>query len=369
MFPRGFDQLTVLKDEEEALAIDRLAELTLLHPGYVDEAGHDYGASSNQYRGAVERADRGLVALLEKVDLDRDLVIVTSDHGHSAAGGHGGADPEITTVLTCYAGRGVQHREELGHMSSTSIAPSISLLVGLRFPKNMRASDDDLDTIFSLTSSTAYSSEYIAERRQAVQRFRAENQRELGRRLSKPAASWAEWYANRRLMQVMRGGLALVLGSLAIALLVCFMRPRSSALDLVVWLVAVFATTYIIHRLVLGGFDFTCINKRARYITKESMVCYSAGLFGFAAHRVLWHDSARLLRDQTALVLATIVVELAHVFAFGWPLGFPLPGAAVYFLPFILSIFGVTSSILGLVAVIAAVFAKRSADAHRLRPR
>jgi hypothetical protein len=368
MFPRGFDELVLVEGDVDPLAVDTLPDLALLHPAYVDDAGHDHGAASAQYRDAVARADRGMNALLEKLDLSLDLIVVTADHGHSDSGGHGGAAPEITDVLTCYAGRGIVHRDRRGHMDSKSIAPSLAFLLGLRFPQDMRAIDDDLDSIFSLTSSASYSADYVSDRKEAVQRFRTENLRELGAWLGRAGGTWKQWYAHERMLQALRGALALILGSLALSLILRGMRPKSSVVDLVVWLLAVFAATYLLHRLLLGGFDFTCINKRAQYVNKEAMVCIAAGLFGFGAHRLLWNDPSRLLRDQTALVFAALTVEGAHIAAYGWPLGFPLPSAALYFLPFILSIFVITSSMLGLISALFAFLAKRRSEKGRLRP-
>ncbi len=105
LFPRGFDDFTVAPDTDDHFANlgARLGDLNLIHPVYVDETGHDHGAASPEYRAAVARVDGEIGRLLDQVDFERDLVVLTADHGHSPTGGHGGMAPEIVTVLTCFA--------------------------------------------------------------------------------------------------------------------------------------------------------------------------------------------------------------------------------------------------------------------------
>jgi predicted AlkP superfamily pyrophosphatase or phosphodiesterase len=66
----------------------------------VDEAGHVYGAISRQYVEAMQRTDAHLGRLVAAVEHraragERWLVVVTTDHGHLDAGGHGGGEPEV----------------------------------------------------------------------------------------------------------------------------------------------------------------------------------------------------------------------------------------------------------------------------------
>src|SRR5262249_39504538 len=155
-----------LGDEAENLfqiagSAELRAELQLIHPTYIDESGHKAGAGSPGYREAMRRGDGELTAFMSSLDLSQDLLIVTGDHGHSLRGGHGGLQDRIAHVLTCYAGAGVAHRPELGSMRATTLAPSLALLMGLPFPANMRAGDDDLDTLWSIADASTLPSAYL----------------------------------------------------------------------------------------------------------------------------------------------------------------------------------------------------------------
>lgn len=62
----------------------------------VDDAGHLYGALSQEYREAIRQVDGHLDRLVRRIEersreLDEDwLVVVVTDHGHLDEGGHGG---------------------------------------------------------------------------------------------------------------------------------------------------------------------------------------------------------------------------------------------------------------------------------------
>jgi len=74
--------------------------------GHVDIAGHDYGWMSAEYLRAVERADRAVGTVLEVLDRNRTVCIVTSDHGGHAQT-HGTDLDEDLTIPWVIAGPGV----------------------------------------------------------------------------------------------------------------------------------------------------------------------------------------------------------------------------------------------------------------------
>ncbi|MFF8590725.1 alkaline phosphatase family protein [Streptomyces sp. NPDC015220] len=72
----------------------------------IDHAGHSYGAASRQYLDAVHAADAQVGQMVAAVKgragygSEDWLVMVTADHGHTDAGGHGGSSaPERSTFL------------------------------------------------------------------------------------------------------------------------------------------------------------------------------------------------------------------------------------------------------------------------------
>ncbi|RUS43923.1 alkaline phosphatase family protein [Cohnella sp. AR92] len=69
-----------------------------IHSMNIDYIGHLHGGESKEYAGTVRIAD-GLLAMLVPLWLEEEyLVVVTSDHGMSADGQHGGTDPEERNV-------------------------------------------------------------------------------------------------------------------------------------------------------------------------------------------------------------------------------------------------------------------------------
>lgn len=82
--------------DEAAFARAASSTLVVLHIVETDAMGHEHGAASPQYRDAVERAV-ATVARLRALSPDAAW-FVGADHGHTATGGHGGPEPEVTSV-------------------------------------------------------------------------------------------------------------------------------------------------------------------------------------------------------------------------------------------------------------------------------
>ncbi|MHB8947226.1 MAG: alkaline phosphatase family protein [Bacillota bacterium] len=79
----------------------------LVHYSDTDEQGHAHGGASPEYLKAALGIDARIGEFLEHVDLTKTTVIVTADHGHIDSGGHGGWEPEVTTVPVVMAGKGI----------------------------------------------------------------------------------------------------------------------------------------------------------------------------------------------------------------------------------------------------------------------
>lgn len=345
LFPKGFDAYGEQLQPRSSFA------LSLWHPLYVDSEGHEAGASSPQYRAAVERADAELVSLLGTLELDRDLVVVTADHGHSDRGGHGGPDPEIRMVLTCFAGRGVKVSSSGPAISARVIAPALSVLLGFRFPKHMRAGEDELDAIFELADPAAFAPEYLRDRRAAVERFRAENLRAIG-------APWSEHYASQRAKQAWR---ATTFAALVLILLIASFRRRASTARqiafLIFWTAGIAALTVALHVLVLGSFDWTAINIRERYLNALVPICFGASLLGLGVHFAIHRDLRRLADDQLTVLAIALALDAGVPIAVGWHLGFPLPGPVWLLYPFFGSIALASHAIVALVLELSVLIA------------
>lgn len=81
--------------------------------GNPDETSHESGAIGEEYREAIALADEHVGALIEALHgrptYDREdwLVLISTDHGRRADGGHGGASPEETTTFVLAYGPSV----------------------------------------------------------------------------------------------------------------------------------------------------------------------------------------------------------------------------------------------------------------------
>ena len=197
LFPNGFDEFLELPQAADFFEQVRPHELDLLHVLYIDHAGHEQGAGSHEYVDAVRRLDHEESAFIAKTNLDESLLVFTADHGHSIIGGHGGSDPRVATVMTCFAGKNVRPDPALGTLHSTAIAAALALLTGVPFPPHMRAVDDDLDTVLTLVRADDETRPYLEDRRQAVETFRAHNRERLAK-MTGTVGSWDEFYRQRR---------------------------------------------------------------------------------------------------------------------------------------------------------------------------
>ena len=106
-------------------------ELALVHLDYTDHEGHLHGSASAEYRAAAARADAVLSRIVAKLDPARDALVVTSDHGHIARGGHGGAEPEVVSVPIVLWGAGITRGLRHKGASARDVGPTMASLLGL----------------------------------------------------------------------------------------------------------------------------------------------------------------------------------------------------------------------------------------------
>lgn len=116
------------------LTLRRDYPLVVIIPGAIDEAGHRHGADSDEYRAAVAYADQQLAAIVDALDLEHDTIVVTSDHGHTDEGGHGGTEPEVEEIPLVLAGAGIRAGVALGERELVDVAPTVAALLGLPAP-------------------------------------------------------------------------------------------------------------------------------------------------------------------------------------------------------------------------------------------
>ncbi|MGW7452639.1 alkaline phosphatase family protein [Streptomyces sp. NPDC054787] len=108
------------RNEDPKIAAAAAAELRDQNPdaafvylGEIDAAGHSYGAASQQYLDTVARVDvlvgRLLTAVQNRPTYGQEnwKVLVTTDHGHTDAGGHGGSTIQERGTFVIARGPGI----------------------------------------------------------------------------------------------------------------------------------------------------------------------------------------------------------------------------------------------------------------------
>jgi predicted AlkP superfamily pyrophosphatase or phosphodiesterase len=108
----------------------------------IDAAGHGWGAGSKEYLAAVAAADTWIGELLDAVAarrtyrLERWLILLTTDHGHTNAGGHGGyTDAEARTFVIAHGPEVAPGRR--ADVRLVDVAPTVLRHLGVAVPDRL----------------------------------------------------------------------------------------------------------------------------------------------------------------------------------------------------------------------------------------
>ncbi|NLG83408.1 MAG: sulfatase-like hydrolase/transferase [Firmicutes bacterium] len=112
--------------------------LVLVLPPSVDAAGHQKGGRSPAYRKAAAAVDELLADFYHSLPRgEKHLVIVTADHGHRDAGGHGGEERDACEVPLFLLGEGVRPGRMKSTIDQLDIVPTIAAALGLPMAGSM----------------------------------------------------------------------------------------------------------------------------------------------------------------------------------------------------------------------------------------
>lgn len=118
--------------DAEHLRNERDPHFLYIHSMNIDDAGHKYGGASQQYDAAVRAADSMLATLVPIWRSQGYRIIVTSDHGMSERGQHGGTAPEERLVPLYIGGVPTNPMLEQGDpLSQLILAPLMCHYLGL----------------------------------------------------------------------------------------------------------------------------------------------------------------------------------------------------------------------------------------------
>ena len=121
-------------DKTLEFVAEKNPRFVLLHLPDIDESGHDFGGTSDEYETTVARVDGDLRRLVEGLQDTQTAFVVVSDHGHVDSGGHGGWEAEVTRVPCVIAGAGVRAMQ--GEAAQEDVAPTVAVLAGLPVPRH-----------------------------------------------------------------------------------------------------------------------------------------------------------------------------------------------------------------------------------------
>lgn len=352
LFPHGFDETLFPPQETDFFAQVRPRAISLIHVLYIDHEGHHQGAGSREYVAAVRRLDAELAGLIERTDLATSLLVLTADHGHSLVGGHGGSDRRVATVMTCFAGKNVRPETALGALRAPAVGPAIALLSGVPFPPQMRAVDDDLDTVLSIARAGEDTRDYLEDRRQTVEAFRARN-REVLARATGTVGSWDEFYRQRRANQRWRG-----VGALMVLAALLGLTSRRLFLW---WGLVTTAMTVAAFWVLRGSLDLTAMNLHDSFVTQSTLICLAIGSLSSVLFAWLRGNADDALRIQAPGVIALLGITLAHIVVYGFSVGFPLPPPTLLFFPYFSTVAVVAQAVLGFTTCVALALSERRA--------
>lgn len=133
MFVRQIPAIRDAQDKGIAFVLEQAATLRIADIISTDFAAHEYGGTSPEYAAELVRADTMIEGLAGRLDLTRETLVITADHGHRDAGGHGGDEPEVLAIPIVMVGAGIRASVNLtAHQAD--IAPTLAALLGLGLP-------------------------------------------------------------------------------------------------------------------------------------------------------------------------------------------------------------------------------------------
>ncbi len=128
--PEGVD-LAILEKGLEFLASE--PDLLFLHFNQVDHISHLHGVLSAESDKALGQIDDLLARLLSRVDWEKYVLFLISDHGHRVQGGHGGDEKNVLETPLLVLGKGVVPGGPISG-NQVDLAPIWAVLLGSPFP-------------------------------------------------------------------------------------------------------------------------------------------------------------------------------------------------------------------------------------------
>ncbi|MGE5549814.1 MAG: alkaline phosphatase family protein [Bacteroidota bacterium] len=194
-------------------------DLLLVLPVSVDTAGHRYGGASVEYRRSAAAADAALADFFHSLPDQNYVAIITGDHGHRNAGGHGGEEEPVVEVPCLIFGQGVRPGPIRASLDQLDIAPTIAAWLGLPMAGSMGGRV--MQEVFLDQDAARSAQNALVDARAA---YLAGNRDLLGKRAGTDGASFAAaWAAARRSDLVRRFLIRLPVALMLVGLVAIFL--------------------------------------------------------------------------------------------------------------------------------------------------
>ncbi len=133
----GSDDAAALDPPRLDAALARLCDATapallVVHVTATDHTAHEAGIASTAHREALAWAD-GVVA---RVAAEEVTLVVLSDHGHLAVGGHGGPEPEVARAPLVIRAPELPPGARDAPVPATQLAATLTALLGVPPPEH-----------------------------------------------------------------------------------------------------------------------------------------------------------------------------------------------------------------------------------------
>jgi len=153
-WPKGGYLSGTLVDDALRISKATSPELLVVHLPDLDEAGHEHGGTSTEYREVAGKVDADIARLVSGLQANATEFVIVADHGHTAAGGHGGWEPEVINVPGIFSGSAVALGTARGNLDQ--VAPTVAAFMGLRVPAYAESSA--LRSVLSTTAESVFAS-------------------------------------------------------------------------------------------------------------------------------------------------------------------------------------------------------------------
>lgn len=122
---------------------DKGPDLIFTQLDQVDGAGHSGGTNGAAYEESIASVDAQVGKIVDAVDQraaktgEKWTVLVTADHGHKPAGGHGGQTPAEATTFVIARGAGYAAGKTTDAYTIADITPTILQSLGVALPADL----------------------------------------------------------------------------------------------------------------------------------------------------------------------------------------------------------------------------------------